>query len=245
MAPVPGRLRLAGHQAASPAGPVPPAGPAPPAGPEKTGPGRPSAAAGPLAVFGDFNLEPPAGGCDPDRRPWTRGPSRAVVLSWFALTIGVAVLVAALLWSDFAPIPGQTSAALGPGSCLASSSGRSVVVIDCGDPDVEFTVAATYPGATDADRCNRVSSDLMLVTRDDVVLCLNYRAVAGECLYAGEADDVGKAPCRMPVSASTPTGLFRVVAVLPRTVDVCGCPTGTISSLVHITTPQLLCLGLP
>ncbi len=85
----------------------------------------------------------------------------------------------------------------------------------------------------------------MLVTRDEVVLCLNYRAVAGECLYAGQATEVGKAPCRVPGAAGTPPGLFRVVAVLPRTIDVRGCPTGTLSTLVHVTIPEVLCLGLP
>ncbi len=196
-------------------------------------------------MFADFDFDSPAAGFDMDRQVGARAQSRGAVLAWLAVAVGAAVLVAALLWSDPAQSPGQTSGALAPGSCLTSSSGRSVVVIDCSDPAVEFTVAAMYPGSTDGDRCTAVSSDLMLVTRDDVVLCLNYRAAVGDCLYAGRADDVGKAPCRTPGSASTPTGLFRVVAVLPQTVDVRGCPTGTISSLVHVTTPEVLCLGLP
>ena len=210
---------------------------------------------GPSAVFGDFDFAPADTGFDSDRpgqdrfgsgpAAGARGPSRRAVLGWLALAVGVAVLVAALLWSDPAQAPGQTSGALAPGSCLASSSDRSVVVLHCADPGVEFTVAATYPGTTDTDRCAEVSSDLMLVTRDDVVLCLNYRAAVGECLYAGRAVDVGKAPCRVPGSATTPVGLFRVLAVLPRTVDVRRCPTGTITTLVHVTVPEVLCLGLP
>jgi hypothetical protein len=201
-------------------------------------------------VFGDFDFPPADTGLDTERFPagrgaGGRGPSRRAVLGWLALAVGVAVLVASLLWSDPAQAPGQSSGALNPGSCLASSSDRSVVVLDCADPGVEFTVAATYPGTTDTDRCTEVSSDLMLVTRDEVVLCLNYRAAVGECLYAGQATDVGKAPCRVPGSATTPLGLFRVLAVLPRTVDARGCPTGTITTLVHVTTPEVLCLGLP
>ncbi len=210
-----------------------------------TEPHRSDAAGGPSAVFGDFDFDSPSGGFDADRSAGMHAPPRRAVIGWFAVAVGVAVLVAVLLWSDPSQSPGQTSGALAPGSCLSSSGGRSVVVLDCSDPAVEFTVAATFPGSTDGDRCVAVSSDLMLVTRDEVVLCLNYRAVAGECLYAGQAAEVGKAPCRVPGSAGTPRGLFRVVAVLPRTIDVRRCPTGTISSLVHVTTPEVLCLGLP
>ena len=74
----------------------------------------------------------------------------------------------------------------------------------------------------------------MLVTRDDAVLCLNYRAAVGDCLYAGAADEVGKAACRTPGSSSTPTGLFRVIAVLTGTVDVARLPVRHTPSLVHV-----------
>ena len=209
------------------------------------GAGAGGAGRGPSAVFGDFDFAPPETGWHIDPAARISGPSRGAVLGWLALAVGVAVLVAALLWSDPGQTHGQTSGALAPGSCLTSSSGRSVVVVDCADPGVEFTVAASYPGTTDGARCDEVSSDLMLLTRDQVVLCLNYRAAVGDCLYAGHARDIGKAPCRIPGSASTPPGLFRVVAVLPHTLDVRGCPTGTVSSLVHATIPEVLCLGLP
>ncbi len=193
----------------------------------------------PSAVFGDFDF-----GSDDPGSPHRR-PSRRSVFGWFAVAVAAALLVAVLLWTDPGQAPGQTSGALAPGSCLTSSAGRAVVVVDCAAGDVEFVVAATFPDSTESARCGAVSSDLTLVTRDRVVLCLNYRAVVGECLYAGRADSVGKAACRTPGSNSTPTGLFRVIAVLGGTVDPRGCPTGTISSLVHVTTPEVLCLGLP
>ncbi len=194
----------------------------------------------PSAVFGDFDF-----GSADDRGGPHRGPSRRSVFGWLAVAVAAAVLVAVLLWTDPGQAPGQTSGSLVPGSCLASSAGRAVVVVDCTAADVEFVVAATFPDSTESARCGAVSSDLTLVTRDRVVLCLNYRAVVGECLYAGRADSVGKAPCRTPGSSSTPKGLFRVIAVLGGTADARGCPTGTISSLVHVTTPEVLCLGLP
>jgi hypothetical protein len=194
----------------------------------------------PSAVFGDFDFDSADDSVGPHRRP-----SRRSVFGWLAVAVAAAVLVAVLLWTDPGQAPGQTTGALAPGSCLTSSAGRAVVVVDCTAGDVEFVVAATFPDTTESARCGAVSSDLTLVTRDRVVLCLNYRAVVGECLYAGRADSVGKAACRTPGSSSTPTGLFRVIAVLGGTTDTRGCPTGTISSLVHVTTPEVLCLGLP
>jgi hypothetical protein len=77
------------------------------------------------------------------------------------------------------------------------------------------------------------------------VLCLNYRAAVGECLYAGSATEVGKTACRTPGSSSTPTGLFRVIAVLSGTLDAGKCPAGTLESLVHVASNEVVCLGLP
>jgi len=185
---------------------------------------------GPAAVFGSFE--------DEHRRPgWSE-------LGWFSVAVAVAVVVAASLWSTTSP-PTDASGDLRPGDCLSSSAGTAVTPVDCSSPDVEFRIAARYDGSTDSTRCSAVSSDLVLVTRDDAVLCLNYLASVGECLYAGAARDVGKAPCRTPGTASTPVGLFRVIAVLTGTVDVRDCPIGTVRSLVHPTSKEVLCLGLP
>ena len=181
-------------------------------------------------MFGSF--EPDAG-----------KPSRKAVLALLALAVAIAVVVAGSLWANPAQ-PADSSADLRPGSCLSSSAGQAVLVLDCSSPDVEFTVAARYDGSRDSSRCAAVSSDMVLVTRDDAVLCLNYLAKVGECLFAGGANDVGKAPCRTPGS-KTPVGLFRVIAVLAQTVDDGGCPAGTISSLVHVANREVLCLGLP
>jgi hypothetical protein len=90
-----------------------------------------------------------------------------------------------------------------------------------------------------------VSSDVVLVTRDDAVLCLNYRAAVGECLYAGSATAVGKTACRTPGTSTTPNGLFRVLAVLSGTLDAGRCPGGTLDSLVHISSNEVVCLGMP
>jgi hypothetical protein len=186
---------------------------------------------GPSAVFGSFDAQETT-------------PSRRAVFGWLALALVVGVVVAVALWSGNSD-PTTTSADIQRGDCLASSGGGSVIPVDCSSPDVEFAVASRYDNSTDSAKCAVVGSDLVLITRDEAVLCLNYRATVGECLYAGTAEEVGKAPCRTPGTSSTPTGLFRVVAVLDGTVDARKCPRGTIESLVHVSSREVLCLGLP
>lgn len=187
-------------------------------------------AAVPSAVFGSF---------DEDARP-----SRRAIAAWLAVVLVAAVTVAALLWSDQGQ-PLASSAGLQPGACLTSSAGQAVSIVDCSAPEADFTVAARFDGSSNSGQCTSVSSDLVLVTRDEAVLCLNYRATVGDCLFAGRARDIGKAPCRTPGTSSTPPGLFRVIAVLSGTIDAAVCPTGTIESLVHVTGREVLCLGLP
>jgi hypothetical protein len=186
--------------------------------------------AGPSAVFGSF---------DDDRRK----PSRKSLLAVLVLAIVVAAVTLSSLWADGGQST-DSAADLQPADCLSAADERSVVVVDCTSPDAEFSLAAKYQGTRDTARCSTISTDLVLVTKDNTVLCMNYRAVLGDCLYAGDASRIGKAPCRQPGS-STPFGLYRVVAVLPNTVDVRGCPTGTITSLVHVIDREVLCLGLP
>jgi hypothetical protein len=186
---------------------------------------------GPSAVFGSFETD-------------ERRPSRRVGFGWIALAVVVAILVAVSLWASN-PDQVSSSGDLQPGDCLSSAGGQSVIPIDCSAADAEFEVTARYPDSTNSARCSAVSSDVVLVTKDDAVLCLNYRASVGECLYAGSATEVGKAACRTPGSSSTPTGLFRVLAVLTGTLDARNCPTGTLESLVHISGNEEVCLGMP
>jgi hypothetical protein len=215
-----------------PGQPVLPAGEWPGQQPGLAGsyPGPPPDPSGPSAVFGSF---------DDDRRK----PSRKSLLAVLVLAIVVAAVALSSLWADGGQST-DSAADLQPADCLSSADQRSVVVVDCTSPDAEFSLAAKYEGTRDTARCSTISTDLVLVTKDNTVLCMNYRARLGECLYAGDASRIGKAPCRQSGS-STPFGLYRVVAVLPNTVDVRGCPTGTITSLVHVIDREVLCLGLP
>jgi hypothetical protein len=189
------------------------------------------ASSGPSAVFGSFDV---------DERP----PSRRAGLGFIALAVVVAILVAAALWAGN-PDPDASSGGLRPGACLSSAGGQSVIPVDCSAAEAEFEITASYPDSTNSARCSAVFSDVVLVTRDDAVLCLNYRAAVGDCLYAGAAVEVGKAACRTPGSSRTPTGLFRVLAVLTGTLDAGNCPSGTLESLVHIVSNEVVCLGMP
>lgn len=218
-----------------PGGPDGPKGRSGPGGPLETGaasryPLQADPNPGPSAVFGSFDDELP--------RP------RRAVLGWLALAVVVAVLTAVALWSSNSTTSGS-AADLQQGDCLTPAAGGAVMVVDCSSPDAEFTVAARFDGTADEDACSPVSSDLVLATRDPAMLCLNYLVRVGDCLYAGAAADVGKAPCRTPGSAGTPVGLFRVIAVLVGTVDVRDCPNGTLQSLVHLPDREVVCLGMP
>jgi len=184
----------------------------------------------PQAVLGSF---------DDDGRPRRRA---IVTVTCGALV--VLFVVAAALWSTGSP--GTSSdTSLQAGDCLASSGGTTVIGLDCAAPEAEFVIAARFDGTTDHGRCVASSSDVVLVTRSNVLLCLNYLARVGDCLYAGDAVNVGKAACRTSGSASTPRGLFRVIAVLTDTVSARGCPPGTLETLVHRDNREVVCLGMP
>jgi hypothetical protein len=190
----------------------------------------PEMGAQPAAVLGSF---------DGDRSK----PSRRAVVGWLVIAVVVAVVAGASLWSNFTPALTE-STDLVTGDCLLSA-GDSVIDVGCSSADAEYRIAAQFKNSTNSEKCSAVSSDLVLVTRDDTVLCLDYLAKVGDCLYAGAATQAGKAPCRTPGSTTTPPGLFRVIGVLRSTTDPGNCPKGTIETLVHTTTREVLCLGLP
>ena len=173
-----------------------------------------------------------------------RRPSRRAGLVVLAAVVAVAVVTGLALWSNSArPLGG--SADLAAGDCLNSRGGLSVVPVDCGSADVDFQVVARYEDTSNSSRCAAVSSDVVLVTRDSAVLCLNYVAAVGDCLYAGSSgSQVGKVTCRIASGGST-SGLYRVLAVLRNTVNDRNCPQGTVHTLVHPTSPEVLCLGRP
>lgn len=183
----------------------------------------------PHAVLGSFD----------DGRPRRRAIFAVTCLGLVALAVVLAGLLSA---GD-----GDSGSApdLRPGDCVASSGGTTVIALDCAAPEAEFVIAARFDGTTNHGRCVTAASDVVLVTRENVVMCLNYLARVGDCLYAGDTEDIGKAPCRSSGSATTPRGLFRVLAVLVGTVSPRGCPPGTLETLVHRADREVVCLGMP
>jgi hypothetical protein len=194
-----------------------------------------------------------AGGTDPGTEPGTEPhavlgsfddgkPRRRAILAVTGLGLVALVVVIAGLVSSGTGGAGS-AADLRQGDCLASSGGTTVIALDCDAPEAEFVIAARFDRTTDDSRCLAAASDVVLVTRENTVMCLNYLARVGDCLYAGNTDDIGKAPCR--TSGSTPRGLFRVIAVLSDTVSPRGCPAGTLETLVHRADREVVCLGMP
>lgn len=168
---------------------------------------------------------------------------RAVLAVTCLGLVALAVVLAGLRSTD--PGTGGTGSAadLNPGDCLASAGGTTVIALRCDDSGAEFVIAERFDRTADDGRCVATASDVVLVTRDDAVMCLNYLARVGDCLYAGDTDAIGKAPCD---EAGSPTrGLFRVTAVLGGTVSSRDCPAGTLHTLVHRADREVVCLGLP
>jgi hypothetical protein len=208
-------------------------------GSDWSGPAAPPPAPGPQPPVADPIAPAAVLGAFDDGRPRRRAVAGLLVLALVAV-----IVVGAALWSSGTPTT-SADTDLREGDCLASSGGQTVIGLDCTAPDAEFVVAARFDGSADRDRCAVVSSDVVLVTRDDAVLCLNYLARVGDCLYAGTTREVGKAPCRTSGSGSTPRGLFRVIAVLTDTVSARECPPGTLETLVHRESREVVCLGMP
>lgn len=155
----------------------------------------------------------------------------------------LAVVLAGLLSTDPGTAGTGSAADLNPGDCLASAGGTTVIALRCDDSGAEFVIAERFDRTADDGRCVATASDVVLVTRDDAVMCLNYLARVGECLYAGDTDAIGKAPC--PGAGSPTRGLFRVIAVLGGTVSSRDCPAGTLHTLVHRADREVVCLGSP
>jgi hypothetical protein len=171
-------------------------------------------------------------------------PRRRAILAVTCLGLVALLVVVAALVSSGSTEPGS-AADLGPGDCLASAGGTTVIGLNCDAPEAEFVIAARFDRTTDDSRCITTASDVVLVTRENAVMCLNYLARVGECLFAGDTDDIGKAPCRTSGSGSTPRGLFRVIAVLSDTTSTRGCPSGTLETLIHRADREVVCLGMP
>jgi hypothetical protein len=168
-------------------------------------------------------------------------PSKAALAKVIGAAVVLAVVVGSALWSNaHSPLSGVgNSSQVAVGDCLSSRPARISRQVVCGTPDAGFAVVGRYPGSSDATQCTASPSDVAVVGSGPSVLCLDYVAAVGECLLAGNrATEVGKVSC-----ASGLPGVYRVTAVLGNSIDPAGCPSGTLETLVHRHSSEVLCLG--
>lgn len=153
-----------------------------------------------------------------------------------------AVLITALavgfgLWGNAHQPLRAASAGVAVGDCLSATANRVSGRVDCG-PAADFTVVGRYAGTSDASQCTASPSDVAVVASGPTVLCLDYLATVGQCLFAGDrATRVGRVDC-----ASTLPGVLRVTAVVRNSIDPHRCPGATLQSLIHRYNSEVLCL---
>ncbi|MET3804327.1 hypothetical protein ABIB25_001322 [Nakamurella sp. UYEF19] len=176
---------------------------------------------------------------EPDRaRPWFVRP---LVLRLVGGLAAVALVIGLAVW---AKANGPLSSAgnvsrIAVGDCLEASGQRITGEVPCGGGAADFSVVGRYPDTSDASNCSATPSDVAVVGSGPAVLCLDYIAVVGDCLLAGDrAAEVGKVDC-----SSDLTGVYRVEAVLHNTIDPTDCPKTTRQTLVHRFNSEVLCLG--
>lgn len=171
--------------------------------------------------------------------PPRRGVSNpAVAKVAFGLVV-LLLIVGLALWTNVSNPLRRASSQIGVADCLASTGQRIGMVVDCADSNADFEVVGRYAGSSDASDCSGTPADVAVIVSGPTLLCLDYVAVVGDCIFAGsQATQVGKVDC-----ASTLPGVYRVEQVLRNSIDPQDCPAGTTRTLVHLHNSQVICLG--
>lgn len=170
-------------------------------------------------------------------------PSRAAVRVVVGL-IAFAIVIALAFWANSnSPLTvsgsGADASKLSVGQCLSSTGPRIVGQVDCTSAAADFAVVGISPKSSDASDCSASPSDVAVIAAGPTVLCLDYVAAVGQCLYAGkQTTEVGKADC-----GSADPGVLRVLAVLQNSINPSACPAHTRQTLVHRYNSQVICLG--
>jgi hypothetical protein len=195
---------------------------------------RPS---GPGAPWGQPS--PPVWGLAPPPVP-DRAPVNRTMLIIGIAVVALGVVVGLGFWVNSATPNSQGGASsVAVGQCLASSGERISGVVTCTSGSADFSVVGRYASSSDPTDCSATPSDVVVVGSGPTVLCLDYVAAVGECLYAGgDSTQVGKVDC-----STTDPGVLRVTQILRNTIDPSGCPSGTSQTLVHRYNSQVLCLA--
>ncbi len=169
-----------------------------------------------------------------------RGLARPVATRIGVGLVALLLVVGLALWAKTSHPRGNATAAQIPvGDCLSSVGQRISGRVSCQSADADFAVVGNYPDTSDASACSASPSDVAVVAGGPRVLCLDYVAVVGDCLFAGAtATQVGKIDC-----SSTLPGVYRVKAVLQNSINPADCPDATTQTLVHRHNSQVICLG--
>lgn len=169
---------------------------------------------------------------EPERRRVSRpliGRAAAVLIAALAVGFG--------LWGNVHQPLRAASVQAAVGDCLSATASRVSGRVACG-PAADFTVVGRYAGTSDASQCTASPSDVAIVVSGPTVLCLDYLATVGQCLFAGDrATRFGKVDC-----SSTLPGVLRVTAVVRNSIDPHRCPDATLQSLIHRYNSEVLCL---
>lgn len=182
-----------------------------------------------FATAGESNAAPP--------------PSRAAVRLLVGL-FAFAIVVGLGFWANsHRPLTdagaGPDAAKIAVGDCLSSTAQRIVGQVGCTSASADFAVVGISPQSSDASDCSASPSDVVVVATGPTVLCLDYVAAVGQCLFAGhQSTEVGKVDC-----SSADPGVVRVLAILRNSINPAACPPDTSQSLVHRYNSQVVCLG--
>ena len=155
---------------------------------------------------------------------------------------GVVVLllvVGLAIWANaHNPLRSSTSQ-IAVADCLSSTGQRIGGVVDCAKSAADFKVVGRYPESSDPSDCSATPSDVAVIVSGPTVLCLDYVATVGDCIFAGSlATQVGKVDC----DSGLP-GVYRVDEVLRNSINPGDCPRGTTQTLVHLHNSEVICLG--
>lgn len=172
--------------------------------------------------------------------PVRRGPSNATIGKIVGVLVALGLVVGLAVWANVSnPLRGSNSSNIAVADCLSSIGQRIGSVVPCDSAQADFAVVGRYAGSSDATDCSATPSDVAVVLSGPTLLCLDYVAAVGDCIFAGTAaSGVGKVSCD-----STLPGVYRVDEILHNSIDPDACPSGTTQTLVHLHNSEVICLG--
>jgi hypothetical protein len=153
--------------------------------------------------------------------------------------VALALVVGLALWANASNPLKRGSTQIAVSDCLTSTGQRIGAVVACDNSAADFMVVGRYGDSSDPTDCSASPADVAVILSGPTVLCLDYVATVGDCIFAGSnATQVGKVNCD-----STLPGVYRVDKVLRNNIDPADCPTGTTQTLVHLHNSEVICLG--